>query len=193
MAKLRGPLMSMDARGQFGKMTVYGGWKGLKTARSYVIPANPKSTKQTAQRGKMTAAVEAYKDAEINELDKAAYNIAASLEAKPMSGFNYVTKRHIAAAIAGDSPQIMREFAVSANTGGSITVEVAGDEEVVAGVRYGSTPSSLTQTQAGSWTGTDLTATIGSLTPGNTVYLQFYTEAEGKDIISGIYAVLVAE
>ncbi len=193
MAKLKGPLMSMDARGQFGKMTVYGGWKGLKTARAYVVPANPKSTKQVAQRGKMSAAVEAYKDAEVNDLDKAAFNVAASLEAKPMSGFNYVTKRHIAAAIAGDAPQIMRSFEVSANTGGSITVEVAGDENVNAGARYGSTPSSLTQTKAGSWTGTDLSVTITGLTPGNTVYLQFYTEAEGKEIISGIYAVLVAE
>lgn len=193
MAKLRGPLMSMDARGQFGKMTVYGGWKGLKTARSYVVPANPKSTKQVAQRGKMIAAVVAYKAAEVNDLDKAAFNVAASLEAKPMSGFNYVTKQHIAAAIAGDSPQIMRQFEVSANTGGSITVEVAGDVEVVAGARYGSTPSSLTQTKSGSWTGKDLSVTITNLTPGSTVYLQFYTEAEGKEIISGIYAVLVAE
>lgn len=192
MAKLRGPLMSMDARGQFGKMTVYGGWKGLKTARSYVVPANPKSTKQVAQRGKMTTAVADYKAAQVNDLDKAAFNVAASLEATPMSGFNYVTKQHIAAAIAGKAPQIMSEFEVKTNTGGSITVEVAGKENVVAGVRYGSTPSSLTQTTSGTWTGTDLSVTITGLTSGSTVYLQFYTSATGKEIISGIYAVLVA-
>jgi len=185
--------MSMDARGQFGKMMVFGGWKGLKTGRSYVVPANPKTTKQQAQRGKMSNAVEAYKDVELNELDKAAFNLAASLEAKPMSGFNYVVKKHIEAIDEELAPQIAREFEVSANTGGSITVELALDSEIVAGVRYGASPTSLTSTKAGTWVGNDMSATITGLVEGSTVYIQAYTEAEGKEIVSGIYAVLVAE
>jgi len=51
MAKVKAPLMSFDARGQIAKSLVYLGWKGLKTVRQYVIPANPKSSDQQTQRG----------------------------------------------------------------------------------------------------------------------------------------------
>jgi hypothetical protein len=46
MAKVTGPLMSMDARGAFGKAMVFMGWKGLKTARMWLKPANPQSAGQ---------------------------------------------------------------------------------------------------------------------------------------------------
>lgn len=46
MAKVTGPLMSMDARGAIGKAIVFLGWKGIKDARMWLIPANPQSTGQ---------------------------------------------------------------------------------------------------------------------------------------------------
>lgn len=50
MAKVTGPLMSMDARGKFGGTIVFSGWKGRATVRQLVTPANPMSANQTAQR-----------------------------------------------------------------------------------------------------------------------------------------------
>lgn len=50
MAKVSGPLMSMDARGAFGGALVFSGWKGRATVRQLVIPANPQSTNQQAAR-----------------------------------------------------------------------------------------------------------------------------------------------
>ncbi len=47
MAILFGPLHSDDARGKFASAIVYLGWKGIKTARAFVKPANP----QTAAQG----------------------------------------------------------------------------------------------------------------------------------------------
>lgn len=46
MAKVTGPLMSLDARGKLGKVLVFIGWKGIKTVRQWLKPANPKSTGQ---------------------------------------------------------------------------------------------------------------------------------------------------
>jgi hypothetical protein len=46
MAKVTGPLMSMDARGAFGKAIVFIGWKGIRDARQWLKPANPESTGQ---------------------------------------------------------------------------------------------------------------------------------------------------
>ena len=46
MAKLTGPLMSLDARGKLGSCLVFMGWKGVKTVRQWLKPANPQSTGQ---------------------------------------------------------------------------------------------------------------------------------------------------
>ena len=46
MAKLTGPLFSLDARGKLGKALVFIGWKGIKTVRQYLKPANPQSADQ---------------------------------------------------------------------------------------------------------------------------------------------------
>ena len=46
MAKVTGPLMSLDARGAVGKALVFIGWKGIKSVRQWLKPANPQSANQ---------------------------------------------------------------------------------------------------------------------------------------------------
>jgi len=46
MAKLTGPLFSLDARGKLGSSLVFIGWKGIKTVRQWLKPANPQSAAQ---------------------------------------------------------------------------------------------------------------------------------------------------
>jgi len=46
MAILTGPLMSLDARGKLANALVFIGWKGIKTVRQWVKPANPQSINQ---------------------------------------------------------------------------------------------------------------------------------------------------
>lgn len=55
MAKVSGPLMSMDARGKFGNTLVFSGWKGRPTVRQLVLPTNPQSTNQVAARNRVRA------------------------------------------------------------------------------------------------------------------------------------------
>ena len=50
MAKVKGPLMSMDASGQFGEAMVFAKWKGRNVVRQYSRPANPQTTLQTETR-----------------------------------------------------------------------------------------------------------------------------------------------
>ncbi len=88
MAILKAPLLSIDARGQFGKSIVYLGWKGLKTARQHVTPANPKTAAQIAQRAKVTALVGAWKNYFTDPEGREAWNRWALNDARPMSGFN---------------------------------------------------------------------------------------------------------
>ena len=46
MAILTGPLFSLDARGKLGDALVFIGWKGKKTVRQWLKPANPQSIGQ---------------------------------------------------------------------------------------------------------------------------------------------------
>lgn len=50
MAKVSGPLMSMDARGKFAGALVFSGWKGRPTVRQLVTPSNPQTQIQQDAR-----------------------------------------------------------------------------------------------------------------------------------------------
>lgn len=53
MAKVIGPLFSMDASGAFGGALVFGKWKGRNVIRQLVTPANPNSADQETSRNAM--------------------------------------------------------------------------------------------------------------------------------------------
>lgn len=57
MAKVTGPLMSIDASGAFADTMVYAKWKGINYSRQYAIPANPKTANQIQIRDYFTSAV----------------------------------------------------------------------------------------------------------------------------------------
>ncbi len=50
MSKVIAPLISFGAGGQLGKTAVYSSWKGIPYVRRFVVPANPRTTKQVAVR-----------------------------------------------------------------------------------------------------------------------------------------------
>ncbi len=53
MAKVKGPLMSMEASGTFGGSLTFGNWKGVAYCRQHVIPHNPNSEGQAILRNRV--------------------------------------------------------------------------------------------------------------------------------------------
>jgi len=98
LAKVNAPLFSFNASGKIANALVYFGWKGIDVVRSYVIPTNPKSTKQTTQRDYMTAAVAAIHAAQalagipLAENDQIAYAQLGSTRPTPRTWFNEIVK-----------------------------------------------------------------------------------------------------
>lgn len=88
MAIVKAPLLSLNARGQIGKSLVFLGWKGLKTVREHVTPANPQTADQITQRTKVTDLVAAWKNYFTDAEGREAWNRWALNDARPMSGFN---------------------------------------------------------------------------------------------------------
>jgi hypothetical protein len=59
MAKLTGPLFSLEASGTVGRTITYSRWKGRAYSRRRVIPLNPMSANQVASRNLVRAASQA--------------------------------------------------------------------------------------------------------------------------------------
>lgn len=96
MAIVKAPLMSLGATGQLGKTLVMSTWKGVKTAREYVVPANPNTVAQAAQRAKMANVVAFFRNKLQSPTLRTAWNVAATISGKAQSGFNAFTAQALA-------------------------------------------------------------------------------------------------
>lgn len=100
MAKVNGPLFSLDARGSVAKAITFSFWKGVNYVRSRVVPNNPQSTDQTAIRDLITDATVAWKTngtdgtTTIDAAYKTAYDTAAA--GQRYSGFNLYVRDSVA-------------------------------------------------------------------------------------------------
>ena len=90
MAKWWSPIFS-DIRNKLGENVVFSQWKGRPYMRSYVVPANPQTDTQTAERAHMAAIVDMYQQ---NVKGTAAHVTAWNEEALKdlISGYNQFTK-----------------------------------------------------------------------------------------------------
>lgn len=96
MAKVTGPLLSLDASGSIANTMTFSRWKGINYVRQRVIPTYSNTAEQMAVRDIVSDASLAWKTlatvgaVTINSAYKLAYNNAASGSA--MSGFNLFIK-----------------------------------------------------------------------------------------------------
>ena len=167
MAKVKAPLFGFEARGQLGKALVYFPWKGIAAAREYVIPTNPKSPLQTAQRNTLKAAVNEFHGATYTTLDVSAWTRYAGTLEKVMTGFNAMCRTFINEAILGNAWERIHNAFPHTVTATSLQVTVSkkslGNAPTVHyGTRVTYMPASVVMTDQGSdrWTATipDLTA-----------------------------------
>lgn len=95
MAKLTGPLFSLDARKSIAGTIVYSAWKGVNYARLSVTPYNPKSDYQTGIRETLTWGVLYFTKGDyVEAAEKTWWETYA--EGTNMSGFNRFMKFFVA-------------------------------------------------------------------------------------------------
>lgn len=104
MAKVRGPLYSIDARGQIAQSMVFGGWKGIKWVREQFIPENPQTVLQTAQRLIFSQSVQGWHDETAQQMLD--WQTAADNKGIAMSGFNFFVQSYINAMLNGETPPV---------------------------------------------------------------------------------------
>lgn len=109
MASVTGPLMSMDASGSLGGAIVFSKWKGRNYVRQYVIPANPQTALQMANRARTAFLSQAW--AGLTAPEKASWDADAA--AGQYSAFNAYTRGNSLLIGAGLAPSANKAHLMS--------------------------------------------------------------------------------
>lgn len=144
MAKVVGPLLSMDAKGSVGDALTFSSWRGQATARIKSNPSNPKSTNQMKSRayfsviGKVTKKANLAGDVVQFMREKTpARQSWASYFGREMLGTNNVNIRAIETAYkdAGNS-SVKAFFDTAATTHGIEAIDLDGttNTQIAAGL-----------------------------------------------------------
>lgn len=131
MAKIKGPLFSIEGIGKIGKSVIYSKSKGIETAKSYKIPYNPKTVNQQEGRDYMKEAVLAWQIDGLSGSDVIAWNTYAKLQKRSLSGYNIFLKDHLDCYKINNTWNKLTNCIISdvAETSFKVVVSVASDQE----------------------------------------------------------------
>jgi hypothetical protein len=169
MAKIIAPLFSFSASGAIGKALVYFGWKGIPVVRRFVVPANPDSNLQKAQRLIMANSVAKWHLAVYTAADKTAWDRYAATLAEAMSGFNAFVRSFIDITLSVHTPN--PPYGASLTSGGAGLFDaymVEDDSAADAHLYWGYSKSAmntkidLVEAPAGTWRFPATPATVGA-------------------------------
>ena len=108
MAIVDSPLLSLGAKKTLGKTLTFLRVKGQNVVRQRVIPANPRTAAQQAQRAIVSAAVLEWQTAGLSADDKAAFNRWASAAFRTQSGYNRFISERAAWLKAGSDTSLLK-------------------------------------------------------------------------------------
>ena len=201
MAKLRLPLLSLEARGAIGESIVFFPWKGINAARKYVVPSNPKTTAQNTQRDYVTRIVAKIHDAQglavdpLIAIDTIAYALYSRTLGRTMTWFNAAVKQAIDQKVAAKQYLIFRDGAFTAGAG-QVTCHLEMSRPYDMGVdatagtwNYGTSPTALNTSSAATIVADSIDNIIAGLSAGVKYYFQFRATAAAAyvGVRSGIY------
>jgi len=193
MAKVKAPLLSLGASGQIAGTLVASTWKGLKTMREYVKPANPRTAAQTTQRTAFTDAVSAFRNYLTSAAVRAAWDRLALASGKAQSGFNACMSALL--AIIKTDPDASFASAATANSGGyldftcvNVDDGATGDETGAFVVWEGTSPGSLLPISAGGALSAGVWGEVSSYPAGTEVYCKLRKDGVDR---SGIHKLTV--
>jgi len=205
MAKLKGPLFSLGASQQIGKALVYFPWKGLNVVREYVVPSNPQTPLQQAQRTRLTNAVKEIhnEQAEISNTlgptDVTAYATWAGVIQTATTWFNQAIRHVIDRSVLSLSYAIFRGGAFSAIGAAGFKFDIYSNRITAGSIitgqfKYGTSKTALLSTQAATpaLPAKRMDATFAGLATKTKYYVQFEaltTAPDWANIKSGIYHV----
>lgn len=188
MAKVTAPLFSLSASGQIAKTLVYMTWKGIDDVRQYVIPANPNTAGQQAQRGYLHNAVDAWHVDGYTLADVAAWNLYALASKVAASGFNMFTRFYVLAKVAVHTWVKLINCLITpiAATTATVVISVASDQT---GILYlGTSKTSMLTQFTGVFSVNKYTFSLTGLVASTKYYFYIKNTLASEDARTGIYS-----
>ncbi|MEJ6950327.1 hypothetical protein [Natronospora cellulosivora (SeqCode)] len=174
MAKVTGPLFSLEASGKFANSLVFSKWKGINTVRQYAKPANTNSPKQRAVKNAFTAASALYQ--RLLGSDKDAWKLRAS--GQPMSGYNAFMGIAVQTIMHMRTFTLLNSVQVDNITSNSAKIKLTASEDGEAKIFYGENPGSYNDfITVNLLKDTEVTATLSDLIASSNYYFRVIQEA----------------
>lgn len=181
MAKVTGPLLSIDASGKIGESIVFTRWRGTKVVRQFVKPANPNSAAQQTQRGYLTTAIDKW----VKEFQPVTQQGWRDFQAgQPISGVNEWVKRAIEGLKDGLTLMNIANITLTP-ADGQITVACATEAAIQLRYFYGTKHRVYSASVDDAAPGTNHSKAITGLTNGVPYYIFIGTMDTEEDYVCG--------
>lgn len=190
MAKTTAPLMSLKASGTIADTLTFFDWKGVNAVRTRVVPANPRSNAQVAQRGLLTDAVDEWHAAGYTDNDKSAWDRLAATLGRAMTGFNAMVKAYVDAFVEDPSAvwNHLANITVSNVTSSGFKVSVGTKTKAdTLKLYYGTSPAFMPNVVSDTGSGDAVEFTLTGLTAYQDYYFYIAATATHKAERTGVY------
>lgn len=174
MAKVTGPLFSLDASGKFADSLVFSKWKGINTVRQYAQPTNANTTRQQAVRNSFTAASSLYQS--LMAADKEAWKLRAT--GQPMSGYNAFMGIAVQTLMQMRAFTLLNMVEVNNITTNSAQIKLTASEDGEANIFYGTSVGSYSNSVVVNLVqDSEVTVSLSNLTVSSNYYFRIVQEA----------------
>ena len=189
MAKVLRPLQSGSASGQIGKAAVHSDWKGIHAVRSYVIPANPKTTAQVSVRTKFRDCINGWHSAGMGALDKEAWKRYVESVKRPMTGMNAYVSERMKVVTAGHPWTNVWTYTVVSVISGGLTFWVLSASDMGLRCSVGTSLTYRPYLFNGVWGAADLhwDFRIEGMPVSTRIFIHIYPTVAGRYGKTGIY------
>ena len=188
LAKVEGPLFSIDADGKIAKSLIHMKRKGRHDVRRYVIPVNPKSDDQKTQRNFLKEAVYNWKNDGYTEIDIEAWNLYAKTYGDISSGYNMFLRHKINAMKEGKEWTKLYDYVVVNLTKVDANISIITPEETGARLYIGTSPKVMVRAIDGIFLENRYYYSIDELEP-STRYYMYVANRNNNVSRTGIYTI----
>jgi len=131
VAKVKSPLLSMEASGVLGKSIITQTRKKVKYIKGYAKPRNPQTEIQQANRNYIALAVIEWGKEGYKEIDKQAWNFYAKTKNKNKSGYNELVSFYIIAMKIEETWTSLNNCVITdiTSSGCKVYIDIEADKE----------------------------------------------------------------
>lgn len=187
MAKIKGPLFSIEGIGKIGKSVIYSKTKGIKTAKEYKVPDNPNTDDQKEKRTALKDSVLAWQTDGLSKLDVIAWNVYASIQKRSLSGYNMFLKDHLNCYKINNTWNKLTNCIVSDVLETSFKVEVSVESDQEGKLYIGTSKYAMVKEFIGVFNIDKYTFEITELLGSTGYYFYIKNTKSGEQARTGIY------